>query len=152
MFPLQVSSFRRLYVVWLKCLGWDGAAWTELPLNRRRAELNQTQPPCTQTSLSTPPFTFVPSILHSSRRPKPPTPTIALPPPNTQSGEWCLLYPPPLPSLWGRKHFDRTVFMACWTGCWNESWKEPNHLAGCSFILSAGQLCGSARVWPAQRE
>lgn len=30
--------------------------------------------------------------------------------------------------------------------------KDQNHLAGCSFILRAGQLCGSVCVWPMWRE
>lgn len=30
--------------------------------------------------------------------------------------------------------------------------KDQNHLAGCSFILRAGQLCGFVCVWPMWRE
>lgn len=83
------------------------------------AEPKQT-PSSAQIGFSILPLTFVPSILHSSWRPKPPALTLPLRPPNTQRGEWCLLYLPPLPSLWDKKQFDRTVFMACWTP-WNES-------------------------------
>lgn len=105
-----------------------------------------TEPSSAQIGLSILSLTFVPSILHSSRRPKPPTPTFPLPPPNTQRGEWCLLYLAPLPSLWGRTHFDRPVFMAGWSHVGMNHEKDQNHLAGCSFMLSVGQLCGSVCV------
>lgn len=68
------------------------------------------------------------------------------PRPNTQRGEWCLLYRPPLPSLWGSTQFDRPVFMAGLRRAGMNHEKDQNHLAGCSFILRVGQLSWSVCV------
>lgn len=40
--------------------------------------------------------------------------------------------------------------MACWSVGMNHE-KNQNHLTGCSFILNAGQLCGSLCVAYADR-
>lgn len=40
--------------------------------------------------------------------------------------------------------------MACWSVGMNHE-RNQNHLTGCSFILSAGQLCGSLCVAYADR-
>lgn len=43
--------------------------------------------------------------------------------------------------------------MAGWSRVGMNHEKDQNHLAGCSFILSAGQcVCVGLCVWPVQRE
>lgn len=97
--------------------------------------------------LSILPLTVVPSIPYSSGRPKPPTPAFpSAPSKHTHRSEWRLLYLTPLPTLWGKTHFDRPVFRADRSRVGMNHEKDQNHFAGCSFILSAGQLCGSACV------
>lgn len=133
----------------VKCLGWDRVAWTGQPVNFCRAGANQTLPSSTQIGLSVLPLAFVRSVLHSWRL-KPPVPARPLLPLNTQRCECCLLCHPPLPSLWGRKHFDRTVFTACWSVGMNH---EKNQIIWLEVHLYWVLVsCVVLRVWPIQIE
>lgn len=139
MLPLWVSGGFMLSL--LKYLGW-----IELLLNCRRAGANQTQrfPAhiCTNRPFN-PSLHFCPINTSLSMETKATNSNLPSSPTNTHRGEWCLLYLPPHPSLWGKTHFDRPVFMAGWTRVGMNHETDQNHLAGCSFILSAGLLCGS---------
>lgn len=145
-----LTYFWCLNVFKVKCLHQKRKACTELSLNCSRATAQQTHR-CQALIRTSGLFwilhlTFVPSIPYSSARPKPPSLTFSLPRTNRSWSEWCLLYLMPLPSLWGRAHFDRSVFMAYWSHVGMNHEKDQNHLGGCSFLLSAGQLCGSSCV------
>lgn len=106
-----------LSVVKLICLDWNPEN-IELSLTCSRATAQQTlrwQPHVDKWAFLILHFTFVPSIPYSLVRPKPPTPTFPLPPQThgKVNGVYCTFAP--LPSLWGRTHFDRPVFMANWS-------------------------------------